>query len=247
MPNFALVTGASSGIGRAICIRLAEMGYNILINYNSNLEGANTTKAAVEEFGVQAQLLPFNVGDAEAVRSTLGQWLADNRDQFIEVLVNNAGIRRDNLMVFMKEEEWEQVINTNLNSFFYVTKPLLKNMIAHKKGSIITVSSMSGVRGWKGQVHYSAAKSALFGATKSLAMEVGTKNVRVNAITPGFIKTPMIEGIDENAYKKGVAMERFGTPEEVADLVAFLASDRSTYVNGQIIAVDGGYRPGILK
>ena len=185
MPNYALVTGGSRGIGRAICLKLAEQGFNLLINYRSNLERAQNTLSEVQAFGVEAELIPFDIGDSKAVREHLGGWVQRNPDKFIEVLVNNAGVRRDNLMIFMKEEEWEEVINTNLNSFFYVTKQVLRKMLTKKSGSIINVSSQSGSTGWKGQVNYSAAKSGLFGATKSLAIELGTKNVRINTITPG--------------------------------------------------------------
>ncbi len=244
MPNYALVTGGSRGIGRAICLKLAEQGFNLLINYRSNLERAQQTLTEVREFGVEAELIPFDIGDSKAVKEQLGGWVKENPDKFIEVLVNNAGVRRDNLMIFMKEEEWEEVINTNLNSFFYVTKQVLRKMLTKKSGSIINVSSQSGSTGWKGQVNYSAAKSGLFGATKSLAIELGTKNVRINTITPGFIKTEMIEEIPEDQYKEIVALKRFGTADEVANLVAFLASDRSSYVNGQVITIDGGYHPG---
>lgn len=244
MPNYALVTGGSRGIGRAICLKLAEEGFNLLINYRSNRERAQQTLTEVREFGVEAQLIPFDIGDSKAVREQLGGWIQSNPDKFIEVLVNNAGVRRDNLMIFMKEEEWEEVINTNLNSFFYVTKQVLRKMLTKKSGSIINVSSQSGSTGWKGQVNYSAAKSGLFGATKSLAIELGTKNIRINSITPGFIKTEMIEEIPEDQYKEIVALKRFGTADEVANLVAFLASDRSSYVNGQVITIDGGYHPG---
>ncbi|MEZ5042514.1 MAG: 3-oxoacyl-ACP reductase FabG [Saprospiraceae bacterium] len=244
MSNFALVTGGSRGIGKAICLKLAAQGFNLLINYHSNAQKASETLAEVQALGVQAELLQFNIGDAQQVKQQLGTWIKDNPDKFIEVLVNNAGVRRDNLMVFMKDEEWEEVINVNLNSFFYVTKQVLKPMLMKKRGSIINVSSQSGVTGWKGQVNYAAAKSGLFGATKALAIELGVKNIRINTISPGFIKTEMIEEIPEDQYKQIVALKRFGTSDEVANLVAFLASDLASYINGQIITIDGGYHPG---
>jgi len=238
--NYALVTGGSSGIGQAACAKLAELGYNIIINYHSNYNGALETKKMVEQHNVEAILLPFDVSNFESVHDNLGKWQKDNPDKFIEVLVNNAGYRNDNLMVFISEEEWLKVINTNLNSFFYVTKPVLQGMIRNKKGSIITVSSLSGVKGWQGQVHYAASKAGLIGASKSLSKEVGIKNIRVNVITPGFIKTKMTQDIDEDTYKLSTALRRFGREEEIGDVISYLASEKSSYINGQVISVDGG-------
>jgi 3-oxoacyl-[acyl-carrier protein] reductase len=238
--RYALVTGGSSGIGRSACIKLAEQGFNVIINYNSNLEGATLTKELVEKHNVKAYLLPFDVSKSENVKKTLDNWIKENPDRFIEVLINNAGYRNDNLMVFMTEEQWLKVINTNLNSFFYVTKPLLRSMILRKKGVIINVSSMSGVKGWQGQVHYAASKAGLIGASKSLSKEVGSKNIRVNVIAPGFVKTKMTTDINEEIYKSTVSLDRFAEEEEIGNVIAFLASDQSSYINGQVIEINGG-------
>lgn len=242
--NYALVTGGSSGIGKAACIKLAELNFNIIINYKTNHEGALETKKAVEEKGVKAVLLPFDVSDSASVTNILGKWMADNPDAFIEVLVNNAGMRKDKLMIFTNDQEWHEVIAANLHSIFYVTKQVLKQMILNRKGSIINISSLSGVKGWGGQVHYSASKAGIIGASRSLAREVGKKNVRVNVITPGFIGTRMISNLEEEKFKAGIALNRFGTPEEVGDLIAYLASEKSSFITGQTISIDGGdYHP----
>lgn len=238
--RYALVTGGSSGIGKAACIKLAELKLNIIINYNSNHEGALETKKAVEERGVKAVLLPFNVSDSTIVTDVLGKWITDNPDSFIEVLVNNAGMRKDKLMIFTSDQEWHDVMAVNLHSFFYVTKQVLKQMILNRKGSIINISSLSGVKGWGGQVHYGASKAGLIGASRSLAHEVGKKNIRVNVITPGFINTRMISNLDEEKFKSGISLNRFGKPEEVGDLIAYLASEKSSFITGQTISIDGG-------
>lgn len=238
--NYALVTGASSGIGQAACIKIAELGYDIIINYHNNYEGALETKRLVEAIGTKAILLRFDVSDSKSISENLGVWLQENQDCFVEVLINNAGYRNDKLMVFMKDEEWNGVINTNLNSFFYVTKAVLKPMVLKKKGCIISISSLSGVKGWQGQTHYAASKAGLIGASKSLSKEVGAKNIRVNVITPGFVKTKMTSNLNEDLYKKSTALRRFGREEEIGDVVAYLVSDKSSYINGQVISVDGG-------
>ncbi|MDC3388137.1 SDR family oxidoreductase [Flavobacteriaceae bacterium] len=238
--NFALVTGGSSGIGRAACIKLAEEKFNIIINYKTNHDGAIKTKKAVEEIGMKAILLPFDISDNTAVKNILGKWITDNPESFIKVLVNNAGMRKDKLMIFTSTQEWNEVMNVNLNSFFYVTKQVLKKMILNRKGSIINISSLSGVKGWNGQVHYGASKSGLIGASKSLAQEVGKKNIRVNVITPGFIKTSMISNLDEEKFKSSISLNRFGKAEEVGDLIAYLASEKSSFITGETISIDGG-------
>jgi 3-oxoacyl-[acyl-carrier protein] reductase len=238
--KYALVTGASSGIGQATCIKLAQLGYNIIINYNTNFEGALETQKKVEITGMQSTILQFDVSNSENVERVLEKWIIDNTDKFIEVLVNNAGNRKDKLLVFTSNDEWRDVIETNLNSFFYVTKPVLKEMILNKRGAIINVSSLSGVKGWTGQVHYSAAKAGLIGATKSLAKEAGRKNIRVNAVTPGFVKTKMISNVNEEHFKSSISLNRFGQVEEIADVIAFLASEKASFINGQVISIDGG-------
>jgi 3-oxoacyl-[acyl-carrier protein] reductase len=237
--KYALVTGGSRGIGRAISLSLARMGYQVLINYRSNRAEAEVTLAAITESQGSAELLPFDVSDQAAVESVLGGWI-DAHPGGIEVLVNNAGINKDNLMLWMKTEDWTSVLNTNLNSFFYVTRLLLKDMLANRYGRIINIVSLSGQKGMSGQVNYSAAKAGLIGATKALAQEVGKRNVTVNAVAPGFIRTAMTHELPEKEIKKLIPLNRFGEPGEVAEVVAFLASDKSSYITGETIAVNGG-------
>ncbi|MFN8242422.1 MAG: 3-oxoacyl-ACP reductase FabG [Ferruginibacter sp.] len=238
--KFALVTGGSRGIGRAVCSRLAAMGYNILINYRSNEAEALQTKAMVEEQGMQAELLPFDVTSREEIKTKLGEWLENNKDKTIEVLVNNAGIREDGLLVFMQDEQWDRVLKTNLDSFFFVTKMVISDMLVKKFGRIINMVSLSGLKGLPGQTNYSAAKAGVIGATRALAQEVGRKGVTVNAVAPGFIKTDMTEGLDEKELKNMIPVKRFGTAEEVAHAVGFLASAGAGYITGEVISVNGG-------
>lgn len=238
--KFALVTGGSRGIGRAVCVKLAAMGYNILINYKSNETEALQTKALVEEKGMNAELLPFDVTSREDIKTKLGQWIENNTDKTIEILVNNAGIREDGLLVFMKDEQWDSVLKTNLDSFFFVTKLVINDMLVKKFGRIINMVSLSGLKGLPGQTNYSAAKAGVIGATKALAQEVGRKGVTVNAVAPGFIKTDMTEGLDEKELKNMIPVKRFGTAEEVAHAVGFLASAEAGYITGEVISVNGG-------
>ena len=238
--KFALVTGGSRGIGRAICIKMAEMGYNVLINYKSNEEEANNTLALVREKGMDGEILQFDVADKEAIKSKLGGWMETNTDKVIEVLVNNAGIRDDGLMMWMKDEQWDSVLKTNLDGFFYVTRLVVNSMLQKKYGRIINIVSLSGLKGLPGQTNYSAAKAGVIGATKALAQEIGRKGITVNAVAPGFIKTDMTEGLNEAELKNLVPLKRFGTPEEVAHTVAFLASEGAAYITGEVISVNGG-------
>jgi len=239
--EYALVTGGSRGIGRAISISLAEMGYHVLINYHSNKAEARLTLNAIESDGGSGELLPFDISDQEKVTAALESWKEEHKDEsYIKVLVNNAGIRKDNLLVWMDENEWSSVINTNLNSFFYVTRLLIQDMIVNKAGRIINVVSLSGEDGMPGQTNYSAAKAGVIGATKALAKEVGRKKVTVNAVAPGFIRTDMTKDLDEKQHKTHIPVGRFGKPEEVAAAVAFLASENASYITGEVISVNGG-------
>lgn len=238
--KFALVTGGSRGIGRAICIKMAEMGYNILINYKSNEAEAGQTLALIKEKGVEGEILQFDVSDKEQVISKLGGWMEANENKVIEVLVNNAGIREDTLMMWMKDEQWDNVIKTNLDGFFYVTRLVVNSMLQKKYGRIINIVSLSGLKGLPGQVNYSAAKAGVIGATKALAQEIGRKGITVNAVAPGFIKTDMTEGLNENELKNLVPLKRFGLPEEVAHTVGFLASAEAAYITAEVISVNGG-------
>jgi len=240
--KYALVTGGSRGIGRAVSIKLAQMGYHIIINYVNNTTAAEETLKLVREAGTDGEMLKFNVGNAEEVKAAIEAWLsahADN-DEYIEVVVNNAGIRRDNVMALMPGEDWLSVINTTLNGFFNVTQPLIPQMQFHKFGRIVNMASVSGIMGMQGQTNYSAAKGGLIAATKALAKEVARKNITVNAVAPGFIKTDMVDGLDEATLKKTIPANRFGNPEEVADLVGFLASPNAGYITGNVISINGG-------
>ncbi len=240
MTKYALITGASRGLGKAIALRLANDGFAVIINYQSNKEAAEDTLRQVQEAGGIGELLPFNVADPQAIETALESWSASHPDDYISVLVNNAGIRQDNLMIFMQEEQWSKVLDTTLNGFFYITRRLLKDMMTHRNGRIINMASLSGLKGLPGQTNYSAAKAALIGATKALAQEVAARKVTVNAIAPGFIATDMTKELDEAELKKLIPLGRFGKPEEVAALTSFLASDESSYITGQVISINGG-------
>ena len=238
--KYALITGASRGLGKAVALRLAQDGFAVIINYQSNKEAAEDTLRQVQENGDTGELLPFDVSDPKAIESALESWSDSHPDDYISVLVNNAGIRQDNLMVFMQDEQWSRVLDTTLNGFFYITRRLLKDMMTHRNGRIINMSSLSGLKGLPGQANYSAAKAALIGATKALAQEVAARKVTVNAIAPGFIATDMTKELNEAELKKLIPLGRFGKPEEVAALASFLASDESAYITGQVISINGG-------
>ena len=238
--GYALVTGGSRGIGRAIAKRLAKDGYTVVINYRSNEAAAQETKNAIEQAGGQVELLPFDVADGKAIEAALSSWESSHEGAHFDVLVNNAGIRRDGLMVFMGEEDWSDVLQTTTNAFYYITHRVLGGMLRARNGRIVNITSISGVSGLPGQVNYSAAKAALIGATKALSKEVAARKVTVNAVAPGFIKTDMTADLDEGELKKTIPAGRFGQPEEVAALVSFLCSDEAAYITGQVINIAGG-------
>lgn len=238
--NYALVTGGSRGLGAAISKRLAKQGLGIIVNYHSNESAAKAVANEIIEEGGAVDLLPFDVSSEESVDRALEKWEDSHPDDCITVLVNNAGIREDNLLIFMQTQQWHNVINTTLDGFFYVTRRVLKGMLTKRFGRIINITSLSGLKGLPGQANYSAAKAALIGATKALAQEVAPRKVTVNGVAPGFIKSDMTKDLDEATLKKQVPVGRFGEPEEVAALVAFLASNDSAYITGEIISINGG-------
>jgi 3-oxoacyl-[acyl-carrier protein] reductase len=240
MNKYALVTGGSRGIGRAVCLKMAEQGYHILINYKSNVEEAKKTKALVEEKGVRAELLQFDVSNKSEVDSVLGRWIDATKENVIEVLVNNAGIRQDALMIWLTDEQWKNVLGSSLDGFYYVTKLAINGMLTKRYGRIVNIVSLSGIKGMPGQTNYSAAKAGVIGATKALAQEVARRGVTVNAVAPGFIKTDMTQDLNEQDLKALIPMQRFGEAEEVADAVAFLASTKASYITGTVLSINGG-------
>lgn len=238
--KYALVTGGSRGIGRAVSIRLAKMGYCIVVNYVSNEAEALKTLELIAEAGSQGELLKFDVSNGEETTRALEDWQLAHPTEYIEVVVNNAGIRKDDLLVWMEPEDWYKVLGISLNGFYHVTRPLLPKMLRKKYGRIINMASLSGLKGLPGQCNYSASKGGLIAATKALAQEIGRKGVTVNAVAPGFIKTEMVEGLDEAELKKSIPAGRFGEAEEVASLVGFLASKEAGYITGECISINGG-------
>ena len=238
--EYALITGGSRGIGRAVAERLAAEGRPVVINYKSNHAAAEETRQVIEETGGHCELLPFDTANPQAIEAALEQWQAQHPDDYINVLVNNAGIRQDNIMVFMTDEQWHSVLDTTLNGFFYLTRRLVKDMMTHRNGRIVNVVSLSGVKGMPGQTNYSAAKAAIIGATKALAQEVAPRKVTVNAVAPGFVATDMTKDLNEGELKKLIPAGRFGKPEEVAALVAFLTSKDAAYITGEVININGG-------
>lgn len=238
--NYALVTGGSRGIGRAVCLKLARMGYKVLVNYVHNAAEAKNTLEQIRLEGGDGEVLMFDVADRRQVCRALETWQAEHPDEYIEVLVNNAGIRRDQLMALMPEEDWTRVLDTTLGGFFHVTQALLPAMQLHKNGRIVNVASVTALKGMAGQCNYAAAKGGLVAATKSLALEVARRRVTVNAVAPGFIRTDMLEGLDEAELKKSIPLGRLGTPEEVAELVGFLVSPAAAYITGEVVSINGG-------
>ena len=239
--KYALVTGASRGIGRAVALRLATEGWPVVINYISNHEAARTVADEITAQGGTAELLPFDTSDPKAIEAALDSWEESHPDDYIAVLVNNAGIRRDNVMFMMSDEDWHRVLDTTLNGYFYITRHLLKHMMPRRRGGrIINMASLSGVKGLPGQTNYSAAKAAIIGATKALTQEVAARSITVNAIAPGFIETDMTKDLAQDELKKLIPTGRFGKPEEVAALACFLASDQAAYITGEVININGG-------
>ncbi len=234
----AIVTGASKGIGQAICVELARSGYEVIINYRSDHQGAEKTLSMVREQGANGRLACFDVGDAETSQQAL-EALAQTYDT-LDVLVNNAGITDDNLFVMMPRQSWERVIHTSLAGFYNITKPVLEKMVVNKRGCIITIASVSGLMANRGQTNYSAAKAGLIGASRSLASEVARLGIRVNVVAPGLIDTGMLGEAPRHNIKQIIPMARIGKPEEVAKVVRFLCSDDASYVTGQTIGVNGG-------
>jgi len=237
----ALVTGGSRGIGSAICKKLAaDTDYHILINYQSNKTAAEQTLEEVKKLGATGEIIPFNVADFEEVKAVLTQWQEANPEAIVEAIVNNAGITKDGLFMWMSPEDWTSVVNTSLNGFFNVTNFFIQKMLRNKYGRIVNIVSVSGVKGTPGQTNYSAAKGAVVAATKALAQEVAKRNITVNAVAPGFIRTDMTSQLDEKELIKMVPVNRFGEAEEVADLVSFLVSKKASYITGEIININGG-------
>ena len=210
------------------------------MNYKGNEEEAAKTLLQVKERGGDGELLQFDVSSKEKVQEVLGTWIETNSNKYIEILVNNAGIKDDGLMIFMKDEQWESVIRTSLDAFFYITRLVLNGMLVKRYGRIVNVVSLSGLKGLPGQTNYSAAKAGVIGATKALAQEVGRKGITVNAVAPGFIKTDMTEGLNEKELQSLIPVKRFGLPEEVAHAVGFLASADAAYITGEILSINGG-------
>lgn len=238
--KYALVTGGSRGIGKAVSLKLAAQGYFVLVNFQRNETEAGKTVGLIKETGGDATTLKFDVSDKEDIKKVLGGWIDVNNDKTIEVLVNNAGIRKDNLMMMMPEEDWHDVLRTNLDSFYYITKLVVPGMVFNRYGRIINVVSLSGIKGLPGQTNYSASKAGVIGATKALAQEIGRRGVTVNAVAPGFIKTEMTKSIEESQFRTIIPMQRFGEADEVAEVVSFLASKGASYITGEVINVNGG-------
>ncbi len=236
--KIALVTGASRGIGRAVAAALAASGCHVLINYRSRQPEAEETLALIQRAGGSGELCPFDVADATACQQAVTGLLQTHKR--IDVLVNNAGIRHDSLMVFMSAEQWSQVIATNLNSFFNVTQPVVKQMALQRRGRIVTIASTAGQTGVAGQTNYAAAKAGVIGASKALAREVAKRGVTVNVLAPGFIETDMTAGLPREQLLAQIPAGRFGKPEDVAAAAVFLCSDSAGYITGAVLNINGG-------
>ena len=241
MNKCALITGASRGIGKAVAIQFVkDHNYHILINFASNNAEAEITKKEIEECGGTAELIPFDVVSSTAVKEELGKWYKNNPDRTIDVLVNNAGVTRDNIFPWITEEDWDTVMNTSVKGMYNCSHFIIEKMLRKRSGRIINMASLSGLKGVAGQTNYSAAKGAMIAFTKALAQEVAKRKITVNAIAPGFIISDMTKDLDENELKKMVPAKRFGKSEEVAHLASFLASDKAAYITGEVININGG-------
>ena len=237
----ALVTGGSKGIGRAIALQIArDHHFHILINYSSDDQAARDTLDSIHKGGGSGELLKFNVEKKVEADKAIATWVNNNQGNLIRVLVNNAGVTKDGLFMWMTESNWDEVLNVSLKGMFNVTQAVIRQMMLNKYGRIINMSSISGLRGVPGQTNYSTAKAGIVGATKALAQEVAKMNITVNAVAPGFINTAMIKDIEIEKYIATIPAGRVGEPEEVAQLVSFLASEKSSYITGEVINVNGG-------
>ena len=239
--NCALVTGASRGLGRAIAVQLAkDHGLFILVNYSSNEAAALETLAEIRANGGDGEVVQFNVQTKTEVDDALNGWRERNTEKFIGVLVNNAGITRDGLFMWMPEKDWDDVLNTSTKGLFNVTQNVIQQMLRKRMGRIINIASVSGLKGVAGQTNYSAAKGAMIASTKALAQEVAKRKITVNAVAPGFITSDMTKDLNEDELKQMIPMNRFGKADEVAHLVSFLASDKASYITGEVININGG-------
>lgn len=235
--NLALVTGGSRGIGKACALHLAQAGYNVVINYAGNEEAANKTVAELEALGVKAEAVKFDISNHDEAQEAVAKII--EKYGRIDVLVNNAGITRDGLFMRMSKENWDAVINTNLTGAFNVTQPVIKVMMKQRSGAIVNMASIVGIYGNAGQANYAAAKAGLIGFTKSLAKELASRNIRVNAVAPGFVQTDMTKSLDSAQISEHIPLKRLGDADDIAGAVKFLAVD-ATYVTGQVLQVDGG-------
>jgi 3-oxoacyl-[acyl-carrier protein] reductase len=237
MAKTVCVTGGSRGLGKEMALQCAEAGYDLWLTYQSSDDKAKAVQQEVESKGVSCRLLKFNVADAEQVKSVFEEALSEVTPW---ALINNAGITRDGLFVRMSQDNWNSVVDTNLNGFFNVTRPLVAAMMKKKQGRVINISSVVGQSGNPGQVNYAASKAGMIGATKALALEVARRNILVNAIAPGFIETEMTEGLNVDSMLKDIPLGRLGEPRHIADMALFLLSQKADYITGQVFSVNGG-------